>query len=549
MTDRPPGTHERAPGSGALAWCPVDGLLAERPILLLFVILAVGTAAGAVRLRRFSLGPAAVLFTALAFSAYDERLALPEVLGTFGLAVFAYAIGVTAGPSFFASLRTGLKPVALVATTLVGLGILAFALGRAIGFDVGTIAGVYAGAGTNTPALAAAVVRLDGAPEPTVAYSISYLGGVLIMLGAAVLALRSGERNPTEDDRSTPPAVATATIEVTRDNALSVAELTVTPFGRVIVSRHRGPDGVVRIADGATVLRPGDLFHAVGPDAALAHLTKQLGRPSEEHLELDRTELDFRRIVLSQPKFFGHTVAELHLLERFGARATRVRRADQDFLATDDFVLQAGDRIRVAAPREHMPQVAAYLGDSEHGTSDINPLGLAIGLALGLLLGAVPFYIPGLGSLELGQAAGPLLVGLVLGRVQRTGPVVWTLPHQAAETLTQLGLLLFLAYAGGRAGSAFLDAISSPLGLEIVLVGLVITAAHAVVLLVVGRRVLEQSGPRVAGLIAGSQTQPAILAHANAATGFDPRVALGYALVYPVAMVVKIVVVQVITLL
>jgi putative transport protein len=526
----------------------VEALLVERPILLLFVILAVGTAIGALRLRRFSLGPAAVLFTALAFSAYDERLALPEVLGTFGLAVFAYAIGITAGPSFFASLRSGLRPVGLVALTLVGLGLLAFALGRVFGFDVGTIAGVYAGSGTNTPALAAAVIRLDGAPEPTVAYSISYLGGVLIMLGAAVLALRSGERHPTEDDKQKTAQVGTATIEVTRDNVLNVAELSVTPYGRVIVSRYLTADGVVRIADGTTVLRPGDLLHAVGPPQALAHLTKQLGQGSEKRLELDRTELDFRRIVLSQRKFFGHSVAELHLLERFGARATRVRRADQDFLATDDFVLQAGDRIRVAAPRDHMPAVAEYLGDSDHSTSDINPLGLAIGMALGLLLGAVPIFIPGLGALELGQAAGPLLVGLVLGRVQRSGPIVWTLPHQAAETLTQLGLLLFLAYAGGRAGSAFIEAVSSPLGLELLLVGLILTSVHAAVLLVVGRRFLEQSGPRVAGLIAGSQTQPAILAHANAATGFDPRVALGYALVYPVAMVVKIVVVQVITL-
>lgn len=525
----------------------VDVLL-ERPILLLFVILAVGTALGALRFRRFALGPAAVLFTALAFSAYDERLALPEVLGTFGLAVFAYAIGVTAGPSFFASLRTGIKPVGLVAGALAGLGVLALLLGRLLGFDIGTVAGVYSGATTNTPALAAAVIRLGGAPEPTVAYSISYLGGVLVMLGAAILALRSGERHPTADDKRKPASVGTATIEVTRDNALNVGEVTQTPYGRVVVSRYVGDDDVVRIAEGSLVLRPGHTFHAIGPGRALAHLTKQLGRSSDLRLELDRTELDFRRMVLSQRKFFGRTVADLHLFERFGARATRVRRADQDFLATDDFVLQAGDRIRVAAPREHMGQVAQYLGDSEHGTADINPLGLAIGLALGLLLGAVPFHVPGLGPLELGQAAGPLIVGLVLGRLQRSGSIVWTLPHQAAETLTQIGLLLFLAYAGGRAGSAFIEAMSTPLGMQILLVGLLLTALHAAVLFVVGRRVLEQSGPRVAGLMAGSQTQPAVLAHANDATGFDPRVALGYALVYPVAMVVKIVVVQAITL-
>ena len=369
--------------------------LVERPILLLFVLLAVGTAVGALRLKRLSLGPAAVLFTALAFSAYDERLALPEVIGTFGLAVFAYAIGITAGPSFFASLRTGLRPVALVAVTLSGLGVLAYALGRALGFDVGSIAGVYAGASNNTPALAAAILRLDGSPEPTVAYSISYLGGILVLLAAAVLALRSGERHPTADDRERVAEVGAQTIAVTRDNALNVAEITTTPHGHVIVSRYLGEDGVVRIADGSTVFRPGHLLHAVGPEAALAHLTKQLGEPSDEHLELDRTELDFRRITLSQRKFFGRTVADLHLFERFGARATRVRRADQDFLATDDFVLQAGDRIRVAAPRDHMVQVSRHLGDSDHGTSDINPLGLAIGLALGLVVGAMPIVIPG----------------------------------------------------------------------------------------------------------------------------------------------------------
>ena len=524
-------------------------LLAERPVLLLFAVMALGTAVGAVRLRRMSLGPAAVLFTALAFSAADERLALPETLGTFGLAVFAYAIGVTAGPSFFASLRTGLRPVSVVAATLVGLGVLTWGIGRLLDLTPGSTAGLYAGALNNTPALAAAVVRLDGSPDPTVAYSMSYVGGVLVMLAAATWALRSGDRHPTPDDRATPPSVSNATILVERDNALTVAELARTPHGRVLFSRYQAADGPARMAQGDTVLRPGDQVLAIGSQRALRHLTEQLGRRAATSLEAERTELDYRRIVLSQRRFYGRTVADLHLLERFGARATRVRRADQDLLATDDFVLQAGDRIRVAAPREQMGLVAAYLGDSEHGSADINPLGLAVGLTLGLLLGAVPVPVPGLGTLELGQAAGPLVVGLVLGRTGRTGRVVWTLPHQAAETLGQLGLLVFLAYAGGRAGSAFVDALANPLGLQLVLAGLLITVLHAAALLVLGRAWLRQAGPRLAGVLSGSQTQPAVLAHAQEATRHDPRVALGYAMVYPVAMVVKILVAQVLTML
>jgi len=139
-------------------------------------------------------------------------------------------------------------------------------------------------------------------------------------------------------------------------------------------------------------------------------------------------------------------------------------------------------------------------------------------------------------------------VGLVVGRLGRTGRLLWTLPHSGAETLTQLGLLLFLAYAGGRAGSQVVTAITSPLGVKLVLAGLVITAAHAAVL-ALGARQLALAAPRTAGILAGSQTQPAVLAYANESTGHDPRVTLGYALVYPVAMVVKIMACQILTML
>ncbi len=522
--------------------------LIDRPVLLLFGVLAVGTAIGQLRFKSIALGPAAVLFAALAASSYDERLALPEALGTFGLAIFAYTIGITAGPSFFASLRTGLRPVALVFTILAGCGLLTFALARLLGFGPGTAAGLYAGANTNTPGLAAALERLDGAPEVTVAYSLTYVGGVLIMLLAAAYALREATTHPVPDDAPVSENLVNATVRVTHDNVLAVRELTFTPHGRVLFSRYMTPDGEVHMTDGPTVLRPGDRVLVIGPEAGVRHITKQLGRRSKLQLEQDRSEVDFRRIVLSQRRFYGRTVKELQLWERLRARPTRVRRGDQDFLATDDFVLQAGDRIRVAAPREQMAKVAAYLGDSDHGSSDINPLGLALGMALGLLLGALPLGLPGVGDIALGQAAGPLIAGLILGRVGRTGRVVWTLPHQAASTLTQVGLLLFLAYAGGRAGSAFIDAIRSPVGVKIVLAGLVITTVHAVALVFIGRRVSRSGGARLAGVIAGSQTQPAVLAYANESSGLDQRVALGYALVYPVAMVTKIVVAQVLTM-
>ncbi len=526
-------------------WCDVASFLIEHKVLLLFLVLGIGTAFGNVRIRGISIGPAAVLFTALAFSAVSEQLALPEIVGTFGLAVFAYTVGLTAGPSFFASLRTGLRPVLMVFSALAGLGLVTWGIGSLLGLSPGLTAGLYAGSTTNTPGLAAATLRLGGNPEPTVAYGLTYAGGVTIMLAAAAWTLR---RSPDAGTDAATEELRSLTIDVTRDNVLTVAELTFTPYGRVIFTRHQSAGDPVHVSSGDVVVRPGDRVLVIGVQRAINHVVKQLGQASEVNLAEHRHDVDFRRIILSQSRFYGRTIGQLNLLAKFDARATRVRRADHDFLATDGFVLQAGDRIRVAAPVDQMQAVSTYLGDSEHGASDINPLGLAAGMALGLLVGTAPLVVPGLGTVTLGHAAGPLVVGLVLGRLQRSGPVVWTLPHQSAQVLTQLGILLFLAYAGGRAGTAFVDALRSPLGLQLIAAGALVTGLHAGALLAASRWWLRSPGQRTAGYLAASQTQPAVLAFANAATRYDQRVALGYALVYPVAMITKIMVAQLLTL-
>lgn len=517
-------------------------LLIGKPVILLFVLLAIGTAIGYVRIRRVSIGAAAVLFTALAFSASNQKLALPEVIGTFGLALFAYCVGVTAGASFFASLKKGLQPLLMVTGVLVGLGALAYFGGRLLGLDAGTSVGVFAGATTNTPALAAAVERLHGSAAPTVGYSISYLCGVVLMLVAVMKALKLKPKDQQED--ASPENVTNVTIRVTHEDLPPLGELEETRHGHVLFSRVER-EGDVHVASENEVPQPGDRVVAIGSPQAIQDVVEAVGRPSANPLHLERTGVDYRRIMLSSRALFGRTVAELELGEKFGAAATRVRRVDQDLLAEDSLVLQEGDRIRVAAPRDQMGAVATYLGDSEHAASDINPLGFATGLAIGLLLGALPIPVPGLGHLELGSAAGPLLAGLILGRVGRTGPIVWSLPHQASETMNHLGLLIFLAYAGGRAGSAFVDAVRSPLGIKVFLLGGVITALHGAAILVLSRRLSAMSGPRLAGMMAGAQTQPAVLAYANDKTNFDQRVALGYALIYPLAMVTKILIAQI----
>jgi putative transport protein len=211
-------------------------------------------------------------------------------------------------------------------------------------------------------------------------------------------------------------------------------------------------------------------------------------------------------------------------------------------VAQPGFVVQMGDRLRVIAPRDRITDVGRHLGDSERGISDINPTGLAIGLTLGVLLGLLPIPLPG-GGFSLGVAAGTLLVGLVFGRLGRIGPLVTSMSHGAASSLSTFGMITFLAYAGTLAGGRFADAVTSPLGWKVAVLGFAITSAAAVLLLVVAR--LTGSAPRrTAGVLGGAQTQPAVLAYANEQTDNDVRVGIGYALAYPAAMISKILLAQ-----
>lgn len=530
---------------------------ADNPLLLLFSLVGLGSVLGSLRLWGFSLGPAAVLFLALVFSACDERLKLPEIVGQLGLVLFAYTVGVAAGPSFFATLRGGGRSLVLAVGLLLLAAVATLGVGHLLGLRGPVLSGVYSGSLTNTPALAASLEQLRSS-APTVGYSVTYLFGVLGMLVAAGISLRTRVRA----DRSVAPDAAEAVASAgADDNVPHLEQQTVrvdveglpslvaleeryenkVVFSRVMHGDAPGHPGRVDVASGEVTPVEGDIISVVGEASVVGRVVRDLGHPSSVPLVLDRSQLDFRRITVSKRDVAGRSLEQLGLPRRFGAIATRVRRGDVDLLATDDLVLQLGDRVRVVARREQMRQVAAFLGDSERGASDLNPVGLALGLTLGLLVGLPTLPMPGGGSFALGVAGGPLLVGLVLGRIQRTGRVLWTVPYQAAGAVNQLGMLLFLAFAGSNAGHPLSKALATDEGPRLLVAGIVVTGLTAAVMLLAGPRLAGVAGPRLAGQVAALGTQPAVLAYANERTGADPHVNLGYTLVYPVAMIVKVV--------
>ncbi len=519
-------------------------LLASNPLVLLALLVAIGSAIGALTVRRFALGPAAVLFLALAVSAYDERLKVPAILGQLGLVLFAYAIGVSAGPSFFAALRTGGRVLVTVVALLATGAAVTLGLGHLLGISGPVLSGVYTGALTNTPALAASLAHLHS-ELPIVGYSVTYLGGVLGMMLAAMVAARTTAPADLPERSAPPPALERASVRIDVDGLPSFALLTEQygahiKFSRLMVGDEPGHPGHLDLPAGDYEPQRGDIVTVVGDGPTVARIITDLGHRSSVRLVADRSALDYRRIALSNRHVAGRHLGDLDLPGQFGVTATRVRRGDVDLLASDDLVLALGDRVRVVGPTGRIADTARFLGDSERAATDINPVGLFLGLALGLLVGLVQLPLPGVGSVSLGIAGGPLLVGLVVGRLQRTGPVLWSLPYSVSSTLSQLGMLVFLAYAGSNAGAAFVDALTGDLGVRLLLLGLAVTALVAAGLLLT-RRVSQTYGAALAGVVSGTQTQPAVLAYSNDLTGADPRVNLGYALVYPVAMIVKVI--------
>lgn len=524
-------------------------LAVETPLFLLTTLLGLGAFIGNIKIKGISLGPAGVLFAALAFSAYDERLILAKDVGYFGLALFAYIVGIGAGPSFFRALKSGGRVVITIVVALSGAAAVLVGFAKLIGIDGPVLSGVYAGALTNTPALAASQeiwVDATGANSPIVGYSVTYLFGVLGMLIASGVAIKKLSKNAEDDELALkPPKLIGETIRVDVDGLPTLGEIArqfddKIRFSRVMTGDKPGHPGLIDIATDDHLLIRGDIVTVIADRETIEKFTSQVGHSSSVALTLDRSNLDFRRIAVSHRSVAGRPLGELRLSQKYGAVATRIRRGDVDLLAHDDFVLQIGDRVRVVATQHGLSKVAKLLGDSEKAASAFSIVSLATGITAGVILGSIPFPVPGGRVFEFGMAAGPLIVGLVMGRFGKTGRIIWSLPHTASSALSHLGMMLFLAYAGSTAGHALSEAITTPIGWRLLLIGLATTASSALTFIYLGRYFAKIYGPRLAGVMAGSQTQPAVLAYVNEHTNDDPRVNLGYAVAYPVGMIVKV---------
>src|SRR5665648_604620 len=405
-------------------------------------------------------------------------------------------------------------------------------LGGIAGLSGPLRAGAFTGALTSTPALAAATTA-SGSTEPAIGYALGYPLGVTVAI--VVVAVVIGRRWPSRRDPEPAAGLGLDAVTARVDRPTLLAEVPGFADGQVRMS-YLSREGRTRVVAPDEQLQPGDRVVVVGPSVAVAAAVGHLGTLLTEHLAHDRTSVDHRRFVVSEPGVVGRTIAELDIPGRFGGVITRVRRGDLDLLARNEHTLELGDRVLAVVPREELGAVSAFLGDSERRVSEIDALSVGIGMALGLLLGLVTIPLPGGAAFALGSAAGPLLVGMVLGRMERTGPMVWGLPRAARKNSSpSWRMVRFAAQAFTATGARVIAVVVAVIGV-------------ASVLFMLGARLVGVSAPRAAGGLAGLVGQPAVLAYAGSRVT-DERVEAGYAALFALGIIVKILAVQLIVVL
>lgn len=514
------------------------------PLLTLFLVVGVGAALGAIRFGPLRFGAAGALFIGLLVSARNpgvgEGMAIVQQIG---LAFFVYTVGISAGSTFFADLRRQTSLLASSALACVIGALVAWGGGHLLGLGKGLVTGLYTGALTAAPALDAAT-RVTGDPQAAVGYAFGYPIGVIV--GIVVVTMTVTRRWVGAKDTPSLAGAGLDAVTIRVNRHISTRKIASWREGRIRMS-YLQREGRTRVVIPGEDLREGDLVLLVGDASSVDEAVAELGERVEDHLADDRRDVAFERIVVSNPDVAGRRIAELNMATRFGAAVTRVRRGDLDLLARDDLELQLGDHAAVVVPQEELEAVQTYLGDSARRVSEIDAMAFGIGMVLGMALGAIPFPMFGGGTFQLGSAAGPLIVGMLLGALRRTGPLVWTLPVSANLTIRQIGLMLFLAALGLKAGPDLASLLLSPDGWKAAALSVLIVVICCLFQALAGR-VTGLSAARTAGGVAGFLGQPAVLQAADARVA-DERIEAAYATLFAFSIVVKIFLVPLVWLL
>ena len=517
-------------------------LLETQPLFTLFLTIALGYLVGEINIKGFALGSGAVLFVGLAVGGFAAKAAPPGVLGTMGLLLFLYGVGIQYGAQFFKGLtsKEGIKANAAAILGVLGAGCISVALIPFAGLDVDESLGIFAGAGTSTATLQAilAAVTSTGA---AVGYSVAYPFGVAIPI-LSIHLLNIWLKPKIEPQAGL--VVETAEIAVSNSafHGVSFPELMARlPAGVKIIAIRRAHHNCLPSDD--FVIAPGDVVLATSTDkAALQNAVALIGELQPGRITSHREDFDYIRVFASKPSVVGCAIGDLVLPAGAECSIIQVRRGDSDLQPSPELILEVGDRVGLLAPRERIKSIRAFFGDSIKGTADLSYISVGIGAALGLLVGLIPLPIPGLEKFTLGLAA-LLLLALYLGKIRRSGPFVWSMPLSANLVLRNFGLTIFLAQVGLASGPKFFATVSTT-GPTFLLYGALIATALVLITAFFSMVVFRLPFDTAIGVISGATGNPAIVAFASRTAGTD-RPDVGYAMIFPSMTIFKIIFVQI----
>jgi putative transport protein len=521
----------------------IKTLLEQQPLMALFLTIAIGYLVGEINIKGFSLGVGAVLFVALGMGWFAPKSVPAPMVGTLGLALFLYGVGVQYGKQFFIGLtsRAGVRANLIALTGVLAAGAVSLVFVKMMGLKLGHALGLFAGSGTSTPTLQAAIATL-GNDDPAVGYSVTYpfgVAGPILFLYIAFMALKPKIAVPTGSGMEL--------LEIVVRNpelfGKSLGELIpVLPAGVQIVALRR--EGRNEPSSPNFVIGENDVVLAVAPTKeALAEAGRILGEAAPGYIVKDRRDLDYLRVFASRPALFGKTIGELDLPGEKASVVIQVRRGDADIQPRPDLVLESGDRVGVLAHRGDFAAMRKFFGDSIKTTAEFSYISIGIGMALGFLLGAIQIPLPAIGKISLGLS-GVLIMALILGRLRRTGGMSWTIPLSANLVIRNLGLTLFLAQVGMASGPKFAATVTDT-GFVMLGLGAVVLVALVVPILILGLFIFRMPYDEVAGIVAGACGNPAILAYSNKLAPTD-RPDIGYAMIFPGMTIVKILFVDIV---
>ena len=516
----------------------------------LFLIILIGFIIGRIKVKGISLDVSAVIFVALVFGHFG--VVIPKDFQYLGLVLFIFTIGIQAGPGFFSSFKKNGRELAALASILIAsASLITFLVSHFMGIDKSLCIGLLTGSLTSTPGLAAAI-DTTGSPLASIGYGIGYPFGVIgVILFVSFLPrilrinVKEAEAHYTKEMSAGYPEILTKNFVVENENVVgkSIGGLRIRFMTKAVVSRVMHDDAAITPAPD-TILQKGDIIKAVGTEEALGRVRLLIGPETDAAIPLS-THYDVRSFLVTNKEIVNKTLGQLNILQTYNATITRIRRSGIILSPSPSSKLQFGDKLIVACHKENMEQVARIFGDDDRRLSDTDFFPIATGIILGILVGKLSINF-GSFSFSLGLTGGILLTALILGRTGKTGPIMWTMTGAANQLLRQFGLLFFLAAVGTSAGSS-LVATFQQYGIELFLYGIAITLVPMIITSVVARYFMKMNLLTLLGTLTGSMTSTPGLAAIDGMTDTDaPSVA--YATVYPIAMVLLIVFVQILSL-